>query len=120
MKVRFLLDENLSPRLKSAIARLEPDIDVLRVGDNGAPSLGTEDPDILNSLAQTKRILVTANRRTMASHLRTYYDDGGQSHWGILWVRRNSTDHEIAVTLHLIWSTMDREEWLDKTDYIPM
>ena len=47
MKVRFLLDENLSPRLKPALLRLESTIDVLRVGDPDAPPLGTLDPDLL-------------------------------------------------------------------------
>ncbi|BAY61761.1 hypothetical protein NIES22_18280 [Calothrix brevissima NIES-22] len=32
MKVRFLLDENLSPRLKVAVLRLNPAIDIVRVG----------------------------------------------------------------------------------------
>jgi len=41
MKVRFLLDENLSPRLKVALLRLNPVIDVVRVGEPGAPQLGT-------------------------------------------------------------------------------
>ncbi len=31
MKVRFLLDENISPRVKTALLRLNPTIDVLRV-----------------------------------------------------------------------------------------
>ncbi|MGI2907576.1 hypothetical protein [Tolypothrix sp. VBCCA 56010] len=41
MKVRFLLDENLSPRLKVAVLRLNPNIDILRVGETNAPQLGT-------------------------------------------------------------------------------
>ena len=28
MKIKFLLDENLSPRLKIAVLRLNPDIDI--------------------------------------------------------------------------------------------
>ena len=62
MKVRFLLDENLSPfgfgssdstetaktptsspRLKVAVLRLNPAIDILRVGESNAPILGTLD-----------------------------------------------------------------------------
>ncbi len=46
MKVRFLLDENLSPRLKVAVLRLNPTIDILRVGESNAPTLGTLDPDV--------------------------------------------------------------------------
>jgi hypothetical protein len=50
MKVRFLLDENLAPKLKVAVLRLNPEIDILRVGDPETPGLGTQDPDVLNYL----------------------------------------------------------------------
>jgi hypothetical protein len=36
MKIRFLLDENLNPRIKLALLHQDPKIDVLRVGDLGA------------------------------------------------------------------------------------
>jgi len=62
VKLRYLLDENLSPRLKLAVARRYPLIDVLRVGDDGAPPLGAPDPDILQYLGVTQRALVTDNR----------------------------------------------------------
>jgi len=41
VKVRFLLDENLPPRLKLAILRLNSEIDILRVGEDNAPPTGT-------------------------------------------------------------------------------
>lgn len=50
MKVRFLLDENLPPKLKSAVLHLQPEIDILRVGDANAPPLGTLDPEIISYL----------------------------------------------------------------------
>ncbi|MBD2409406.1 hypothetical protein FACHB389_13070 [Nostoc calcicola FACHB-389] len=62
MKVRFLLDENLSPKLKTAVLRFNPAIDILRVGDAEAPPLGTLDPEILRYLELSQRILVTDNR----------------------------------------------------------
>jgi hypothetical protein len=39
MKIRFLLDENLSPKLKFAVLRLNPAIDIVRVGDLDSPPL---------------------------------------------------------------------------------
>jgi len=63
VKVRFLLDENLSPRLKVALQRLNPAIDVLRVGDSNTPPLGTPDAEVLNYLALAQRLLVTDNRK---------------------------------------------------------
>ncbi|MCA1992475.1 MAG: DUF5615 family PIN-like protein [Coleofasciculus sp. S288] len=78
MKVRFLIDENLSPRLKTAVLRLNPIIDILRVGDPKAPPLGTLDPDILSYLELSQRILVTDNRTSMPEHLEAYWATGGQ------------------------------------------
>ncbi len=43
MKIKILLDENLSPRLKIAVLRLNPSIDILRIGDAHTPKLGTLD-----------------------------------------------------------------------------
>ena len=51
MKVKFLLDENLSPRLKLAVVRLEPEIDIIRIGDYSAPALGTLDRSKVDWLA---------------------------------------------------------------------
>lgn len=120
MKVRFLLDENLSPRLKVALHRLDETIDVLRVGDDGAPALQTADPDILHFLSRSHRILVTDNRSTIPDHLADYYASGGESHWGILWIRPDTSLGEIAANLHLIWQASAAEEWLDRADWIPL
>jgi len=62
VKVRFLLDENLSPRLKVAVFRLNPALDVLRVGDSDTLPLGTLDPELLRYLELSQRLLVTNNR----------------------------------------------------------
>lgn len=50
MKLRYLLDENVPPRVAIGLARINPHIDVLRVGDAGAPPLETKDPEILTYL----------------------------------------------------------------------
>ncbi|MDZ4720031.1 MAG: DUF5615 family PIN-like protein [Roseiflexaceae bacterium] len=92
MKLRYLIDENLSPRLKSAIQRLEPFVDVLRVGDQGAPSFGTLDPDVLVYLTATQRLLVTDNRKSMPKHL---------------------ADHAVAGFQH-----SEAEEWIDRTEWL--
>ena len=67
MKIRFLLDENLAPLLKSALLRLDPTIDVVRVGDADAPPFHTLDPDILAFCEAEQRLLVTGNRKSARS-----------------------------------------------------
>jgi predicted nuclease of predicted toxin-antitoxin system len=46
-QIKYLLDENLSPRLRKALKKHSPDMVVWRIGDEGAPMLGTLDPEIL-------------------------------------------------------------------------
>lgn len=119
MKVRYLLDENLSPRLISAVRRLNEQVDLLRVGEAGAPGLGTDDPTILRYLASHQRLLVTANRSTIPNHLMEYYRTSDEPHWGILWIRPATTIGELANALHFIWAASDAEEWQNRTDWIP-
>lgn len=118
MKVRFLLDENLSPRLKIALLRLNPTIDVLRVGDPDTPLLGTLDPDVLRYLELSQRLLVTDNRTSMPEHLEAHWALGGNI-WGLLWVRPRTPIGQLAQELLLVWEATEAEEWIDKLDWIP-
>ncbi len=119
MKVRFLLDENLSPRLKLAVFRLNPKIDILRVGDEGTPSFGTLDPEILIYLQQSQRILLTDNRKSMPEHIETHWSNGGFI-WGLFWLRPKATVRELADDLNLIWETTELEEWKNQLIWIPL
>lgn len=66
----FLLDENLSPVIKRELLKVEPKMIILRVGDKGAPPLGTADEVILEWLQESGFILVTDNRKSMPEHLK--------------------------------------------------
>jgi hypothetical protein len=118
MKVKFLLDENLSPRLKLAVVRLEPEIDIIRIGDYSAPALGTLDPDVLVYLQHSQRLLITDNRTSMPDHLEEHWKQGFKI-WGLFWLRPNTNLGTVAQFLHLIWHTTDAEEWCDRLDWIP-
>ena len=119
MKVRFLMDENLSPRLKLAVLRLNPEIDMLRVGDEGTPSFGTLDPEILVYLQKSQRILLTDNRKSMPEHIETHLANDG-FFWGLFWLIPRATVREIAEDLVLIWETTEAEEWKNQLIWIPL
>jgi hypothetical protein len=118
MKVRFLLDENESPRLKVALLRLNPAIDVVRVGDPDAPPLGTPDPDLLRFLELSQRVLVTSNRTSMPAHIEVHWAAGGHL-WGLFWVRPLTPIGRLAQALFLVWEASEAEEWIDQLDWIP-
>lgn len=118
MNVRFLLDENISPRVRVAIQRHYPDIDVLRVGDEGSPALETLDPDILQYLEQSQRILVTKNRTSIPGHISVHLAGGGK-HWGVFQVRPNTTMRQLVQTLALVSGASEAEEWINEVVWIP-
>jgi hypothetical protein len=119
VKLRFLLDENLSPRLTKAVHRRYPAIDVLRIGDEGTPPLGTLDPDILRYLEATRRALVTDNRESIPGHLDDHFAAGGQ-HWGIFVVRKSAPFGLLAAELYLYWEASEAEEWINRIEWITL
>ncbi len=118
MKVRFLLDENLPPRLKLAVERLNPAIDILRVGAPGTPTLGTPDPEVLCYLEFSQRMLITDNRKSMPGHLEAHWAKGGHI-WGLFWIRPLTPIGQLAQELILVWETTEAEEWINILDWIP-
>ena len=80
MRVRFLIDEDLSPDYVRELRRYDAALDVLRVGDVGAPPFSTLDPDILLYCEREQRALVTENRSTMPGHEADHFA-ASHHHW---------------------------------------
>lgn len=72
----YLVDENMSPALANQMRRLQPTVNVIRIGDEGAPLKGTLDPEILLWLERTGYSLVTRNRKSMPQHLQAHIAAG--------------------------------------------
>jgi len=117
MKLRYLVDENLSPRIIATIRRYYPDLDVLRVGDVGAPAEGMLDPDLLRWLEAHQRTLVTDNRKSMPGHIADHLATEGH-HWGIFMVRKNIPLRPLADALYVYWDVTEAEQWIDLTEWL--
>jgi hypothetical protein len=87
MKPRFLLDEHINRAIQRQLRRQTPELEILAIGDPGAPSAGIADQDILNWIEENQYILVTENRSTMPKHLSNHFTSGKHIP-GILWVRK--------------------------------
>lgn len=118
MKPRFLLDENVNLSVQTQLRRLDSEIVILVVGDEGAPAKGTPDSEILLWLEANDYILVTENRRTMPEHLTQHYEQG---HYvpGILWIRPRTSLGKIVETLFQLWLSSDHEQFLHRNEFIP-
>ena len=118
MNVRFLLDENLDPKLNITTLRLNPTVDILRVGDQGVPALSTADPELLSFCEIAQRVLVTADRTTVPDHINAH-SLADRHVWGVCFVRDGFSIYRIAQELLLIAEASTAEEWLDRIEWIP-
>jgi Domain of unknown function (DUF5615) len=118
VRMRFLIDENLSPDLIGAIKQLDASIDIKFVRGPDAPLEGTLDPDILLFCEAERRALITNNRTSMPAHERDHFAVG-RRHYGVFWLRAGFTYSEYAEAIHLLWAASEAEEWVNRTDWIP-
>jgi hypothetical protein len=119
MKPCFLLDEHINRAVQRQLRRLLPSIDVLAIGDPGAPSSGTTDAEILHWLEEHGYILVTKNRSTMPNHISDHFAAGGHFP-GVFWLRPGISIGKAVEELHLIWLTCEAEEFRNCTLFIPL
>jgi hypothetical protein len=118
MKPRFLLDEHINPAIQRQLLRLDPNIEVLVIGQLAAPSKGTPDPDLLLWLEEYDYVLVTENRSTIPVHLANHFAEGRHIP-GIFWLRPLVIIGKIIEELYLIWLVSTAAEYQDRTLFIP-
>ena len=90
----------------------------MRVGDSPDLQLSADDPAILLWAEREGRILVTEDRHTMASHLRSHLAEGHRSP-GILIIRPNQPMRTLIDCLEIISQVGAPEEFVDAIAYIP-
>ena len=118
MKPRFLLDENVDLVVQRQLRRRELKIEVLAVGDPGAPPLRASDTFILRWIEANGYILVSWDKRTIPDHLAEHFAHDGHVP-GILLIRRGASLGQIVETLFLVWVASEAEEYQDRLYYIP-
>jgi len=105
--------------IQRQLRRLDTRIEVLAIGDPGAPPAGTSDPDILVWLEENSYILVTENRSTLPVHLSDHFA-AGRHIPGVLWIRPGVGIGRIIEELHLIWFASTADEYQDRMLFIPL
>jgi Domain of unknown function (DUF5615) len=116
--VRFLVDEDVPEALVDALLLQEPTMDILTVGQPGAPPKGTLDPDLLRAAEAMGRALISRDRRTMPDHLADHFAAGRHT-WGVFLLRRRAPLARCIQDLLLIWRATTADEWVDRTEYLP-
>ena len=118
-RYRYLLDEKVTPILREALLRIEPEISVWRVGDPGVPGNGTPDPVILEWCADQVFSLVTNNRKSMPRHLRDFIALGRTAP-AIFVLNPNLSIGQTVSELHFIWTAAEPYEYENKMNFMPI
>src|SRR4051812_45128781 len=124
MPLSLLIDEDTRDgTLWDAIQRhnaKEPELVIvaLRVGDEGAPALGTLDPDVLHWAVKTGRIIVSRHVSTLIAVHDEYVARGGWTP-GLLIVKKGFSIPELVEYLALVCNVADPDEFACRCNYIP-
>ncbi|MCP4148965.1 MAG: hypothetical protein GY757_14555 [bacterium] len=117
--IRFLFDENVNPILRQELLISEPKIIAWKIGDPGAPPLGTKDPEILCWCEKNAFILLTYNRKSMPQHILAHLQQGKHVP-GILELNSNMSMGETIEELVLIWQILEPKNFKDLILYLPI
>ena len=121
MPLRYLIDENLRGTLAVTVVRhatkLGLELDILQIGDVGAPQRGTTDPEILAWGESSNRIIITRDHQTMPTHLANHLAAGRYSP-GVIILRHRTL---IAITEFIVLAAFvtDAVEWQNRITYVP-
>ncbi len=114
MRVRFQADADLDGRVLRGLPRAEPEIDIRTATEAGFE--GLTDPGVLRICADSERILVSQDRRTMPKQF-ARFNAAARSPGGVL---LQETIPIAIEKLILIWSASEAEEWTGKLGWIPL
>ena len=105
MRIRFQADADLDGRILKGLKRRAPEIDIRAAADAGF--MGVQDPDVLRITAETGRILVSQDRRTMPMHFAQYV--AVESSPGLILLREATPILATVEELVLIWTASEAE-----------
>ena len=116
MRARFQADADLDGRILRGLRRAAPEIDIRTAADAGLD--GLSDPEVLQIAADSGRILVSQDRRTMPAHFTRYFAAAPSP--GVILLREAIPIATAIDELILIWSASDAEEWTGRLVWIPL
>ena len=114
---RFLADEDLRGNIVHAVRRLEYDIAITSIVEEGLS--GITDDEVLDYCWEYRLLLLSHDVNTMKSAAEQRIMHGGSIH-GLFLVPQSRPTRLVADSLVLIWTASEFEEWCDRIVYLPL
>lgn len=116
MRPRFQADADFNHKIVLGLRRREPSADFLSAPEGGI--VGVPDPDVLAIAADTGRILVSHDRKTMPGHFMRFCET--RSSPGLIIVSQDLDIGAAIEQLLMIWLATDAEEWVGHLGFVPV
>jgi hypothetical protein len=116
MRPRFQADADFNHKILLGLRRREPILDFLSAHDGGV--IGSPDQDVLRIAAETGRILISHDRKTMPAHFMRFRET--RSSPGLIIVSQDLDIGSAIEDLLLIWMATEAREWTDCIGFVPV
>lgn len=116
MRVKYQADADLDGRILRGLRRTAPEIDIRTAADAGLAGLA--DSDVLRISAESGRILLSQDRRTMPIHFAAFAAAAPSA--GVILLREAIPIASAIEELVLIWSASEAAEWIGRLAWIPL
>jgi hypothetical protein len=116
MKIRFQADADLNQIIVKAVLRQEPSLDFQTAQEGNL--IGLSDLQVLLRTAESNRVLVTHDRKTMPQHFADLIVSTQSS--GVIIVPQSMSIRAVVDDLVLIWAASEAEEWINRIRSLPL
>jgi hypothetical protein len=116
MTPRFQADADFNQKIVLGLRRREPAIDFRDARDGGV--IGVTDASVLRIAAESGRILISHDRRTIPLHLARFLER--QSSPGVILVSQDLDIGAAIEDLLIIWAASDSDEWRNQLGFVPL
>src|SRR4051794_38581498 len=115
MRVRFQADWDLDGRIIDGLRLRKPAIDFCTAA--ASRLMGVDDPDVFGIAASAGRVTVSQDRASMPFHFARFVLESRSA--GLLVIRRGASIADVIELLITIWECSEKEEWIDRLEWIP-
>lgn len=116
MTLRFQADADFNYKIVLALRRREPAVDFMDAQRGGV--IGAPDYQVLRIAADSGRIVVSHDRRTMPAQMVRFVEHCSSP--GLIIVKQDLDIGAAVEDLLLIWAGTSPEEWRNKIGYVPL
>ena len=116
MRPRFQADADFNHKIVAGLRPREPAVDILSA--HAGCVIGVSDPEVLAIAAESSRILLSRDRKTMPSYFTRFRETRLSP--GVIIVSQDLDIGAAIEDLLSVWEATDAEEWTGRIGFVPV